>query len=134
MLTKVYFDSYDLYYLLVQIAAKRRGPTCFSIQNHTRSCQVLRDYSLLKELHFTTILVWILLACRDANHLNSGSSVWDALDVIYPSDPDTTIVTGIIVNCCSCDIGKYKITLSHYNPNNCIRLESTKYSCIQKLI
>lgn len=63
--------------------------------------------SLLKELH-CTIPVWISLACQDQHQLNSGATVQDALDVIHTSDPDATIVTGIGVNCCSCDIGKYK--------------------------
>lgn len=60
--------------------------------------------SLLKELHCSTIPVWISLACRDAHHLNSGSTVRDALDVIHTSDPDAAIVKGVGVNCCSYDI------------------------------
>lgn len=50
---------------------------------------------------------WISLACRDANHLNSGETLIDALDTIHQQDPTAELVSGIGVNCCSCEIGKF---------------------------
>jgi S-methylmethionine-dependent homocysteine/selenocysteine methylase len=64
--------------------------------------------SLLKEFSAADNCppAWISLACRDASHLNSGATLTDALDVIHHQDPTAELVSGIGVNCCSCDIGK----------------------------
>ena len=57
--------------------------------------------SLLTELPDDAPQAWISLACRDAYHLNDGSSVTDALDAILNGDPTGKYVTAIGVNCCS---------------------------------
>lgn len=64
--------------------------------------------SLLKEFSAADQCppAWISLACRDAYHLNSGMTVIDALNVIHNQDPTAELVSGIGVNCCSCEVGK----------------------------
>ena len=48
----------------------------------------------------STVAHWISLACQNGSLLNDGSTLEDALDVLYELDPNAQYIHGVGINCC----------------------------------
>ena len=93
------------------IVLSKESPDALAFETIPCAIECTAIIHLLKELQNPSKdnlpPIWLSLACCDETHLNDGTLLKDALDIIDENDINCEFIDGIGINCCSGDYGTF---------------------------